>query len=351
MYESDTSAVTDALHSANPVIFSDSTINDILALTTKSTDTTVRFDSVLPDANGNVTVTSGAEVVLVASSDVFTTTITPPKNAPVVIFQGKGGVVASFNDDFTIPVTSQDAAQNKVDRVIVGSAGNDKIIVADAHNTKIVLGSGDSSVTTGGGVDTVQAGLGNSTITGGSGDYAVVKLGGSATNYTVTTNNGHAVITDNTSHKVTDISKIQYVQLDNGNAMVFAKDSVEAAVATLYRTAFGRDADAGGLDYWFDLGRGGVSLKQIADAFTHVSEFTSVAAKSDLDFIQGLYQNTFGRTGEDAGVQYWADALAHGATRADLIQQFSQIAAANVAGESHTEAQVIGSVTIVTGII
>lgn len=346
MYEQDTSTVKDALTGSNPVVFSDSTINDILRLTTKTGDTTVAFETARPDANGNVTVASGTEVVLVTSSDTVTTTVTPPKNAPVVIFQGKGGVVATLNDGVTVPGSDQ----TKVDRVVVGSAGGDKIIVADARNTKIILGSGDSSVQAGSGVDTIQAGLGNSTIVGGSGDYAVVKLGGSATNYTVAVNNGHAVVTDQTSHKVTDISKIQYVQLDGGKALVFAKNSVEAAITTLYETAFGRTADAGGLDYWFDLGRGGVSLKQIADAFTHTAEFASKAALSNTDFVNGLYQNTFGRAGEASGVAYWVDALSHGSTRADLILQFSQIGASNISGTAHTE-QVVGSVSIVTGII
>ena len=348
MYDSDTSTVTEALSNANPVIFNDSTINDILALTTKTTDTLVRFDTAAPDANGNVTVPSGAEVVLIQSSDTSVTTVTPPQNAPVVIFQGRGGVIATLNDGVTTPTSDPGV----VDRVVVGSAGGDKIVVADARNTKVVLGSGDSTVTVGAGVDTVHAGLGNSTIVGGSGDYAVVKLGGSATNYNVTVNNGRAVVTDTTTNKVTDISKIQYVQLDNGNAMVFAKDSVEAAISTLYRTAFGRDADAGGLDYWFDLGRAGATLKQIADAFAHSAEFSAAAAKSDTEFVQGLYQNTFGRAGEDAGVAYWVDALAHGSTRADLIQSFSQIAVQNIEGTAvNQETQIVGSVHIVTGII
>lgn len=95
----------------------------------------------------------------------------------------------------------------------------------------------------------------------------------------------------------------------------------------------------------------GASLKQIAEAFTHSSEFASIAKESDAAFIQGLYQNTFGRAGEDAGVAYWTDALAHGSTRADLIAQFSQIAGQNISGTIHTEAQVTGNVTIVTGII
>lgn len=348
MYESDQTTVTDALRSSNPTVFSDQTIRDILALTTQ-TNGNVPLNPVTPDSNGNVTVPVGNhDVVLVSSPDTFQTVVKPPANAPVVIFQGRGGVVATINDP-SATVPSGD--QTHVDRVVVGSAGNDRIIVQDARNTKVILGTGDSSVTTGHGVDTVEAGLGNSTIVGGGGDYAVVKLAGSASNYQVTVNNGHAVVTDNTSHKTTDISKIQYVQLDQGKALVFASNSVEAEVATLYHTAFGRDADAGGLNYFFDLAKSGASLTQIAKVFTNTAEFKSQASLSDTAFIQSLYQNTFGRAGEDAGVAYWTDALAHGSTRADLILQFAQIGVHNIDGTPHTEAQVIGNVTIVSNII
>ncbi len=347
MYESDASTVNTALTNANPTIFSDDTINRILNLTTKD-NATVRFDSVAPDASGNVTVAAGAEVVLVATSDIFQTTVKPPVNAPVVIFQGRGGVVATLNDGITTPSGNQ----SQVDRIVVGSSGGDKIIVADAKNTQVVLGSGDSSVQAGGGVDTVYAGLGNSTIVGGSGDYAVVKLAGNAANYTVTQNSGHAIVTDMTTHKTTDISKIQYVQLDNGNALVFAKNSVEGQVANLYHTAFGRAAEAGGLDYWFDLARGGATLKQIAQAFASSMEFATMAAKTDVAFIQALYQNTFNRPGEDAGVAFWLDTLAHGQTRAGLIADFATIAIQNI---QHTapnqEAQVVGNVNVITNII
>lgn len=114
MYDSDVSVVTDALKNSNPTVFSSSTINDILALTTKG-DSKVTFDTATPDANGNVTVGSGSEVVFVASSDTQQTTIVPPKNAPVVIFQGKGGVVTTINDNVTVPSSS-----GTTDRVVVG---------------------------------------------------------------------------------------------------------------------------------------------------------------------------------------------------------------------------------------
>jgi hypothetical protein len=347
-YEETSSTVTSTLQTSNPSIFSGDTIAQILALATKD-NTTVKFDTGTPDAQGNVTVSSGTEVVFVMTSDTIKTTVAPPANAPVVIFQGKGGVVATINDaSATVPSSNQ----SQVDRIVVGSSGDDKIVVADAKNTKVILGSGNSSVSTGSGVDTIEAGLGNSTIVGGSGDYAVVKLAGNATNYEVTTQNGRAVVTNNTTNKTTDISKIQFVQLDNGNALVFAKDSVEAAIATLYRTAFGRDADAGGLDYWFDLGRAGVSLKQISNAFTNSTEFRSTAATENQAFVNQLYLNTFGRAGEDGGVAFWLDAMNSGSSRADLISSFAQIAAQNIQGTApFQEATIVGSVSIVTGII
>lgn len=356
MYESDTSAVTDALHAANPVVFSDNTISQILALTTKQGDTAVRFDTATPDANGNVTVAAGAEVVYVASSDTQQTTIKPPVNAPVVIFQGKGGVVATFNDQVTVP-----SGSGAVDRVVVGSSGNDKIIVSDARNTQVILGSGDSSVQTGSGVDTVEAGIGNSTITGGSGDYSVVKLSGSAGGFNTAIKNttvasdsttNSVVITNTTTGKTTEISKIQFVQLDNNQAMVFAKDSTEAAVASLYRATFGRDADAAGLDYWLDLVKDGADYATLAKAFVNSAEFNDGAGKlSDTDFLSGLYQNIFSRAADDAGLKYWGDALAAGTNRADVIAAFSYIAGQNIAGTSDSEVTITGSVHVVSGII
>ncbi|SFV03137.1 DUF4214 domain-containing protein [Pseudoduganella namucuonensis] len=348
MYEESTSTVTGALQAANPTVFTTETLNTILTLATK-TGTNVSIQTVTADASGNVTVAAGTEVVMIDSSDTAVTTIKPPVNAPVLIFEGKGGVIVTVDDDGAATVPS---GTGVVDRVIVGSSGNDSIIIADGKNTQVTLGSGDSTVVTGHGVDTVVAGLGDSTVTGGAGDYAVVKLAGNANNFAVTTKDGHAVITNSATGVKTDITKIQYVQLDNGNALVFAKDKVEASVTALFEAAFGRTADAGGLDYWFDLARGGASLKQIADAFVTSAEFGVNNLLSNETFINNLYNNTFGRDGEAAGMAYWLGVLNSGATRADIVRSFAQVHTLNVTGETaNHEATVVGNVNIVTGII
>jgi len=352
MYDVDQNSVDTTLSQGTETVFSDATIANILALATKTNDPIVKFENVSPGPGGIVTGSAGTEVLIVGGGSDGPIAVSG--NAPVVIFQGRGGVVATINDPASTVVSSSDhnVLQPKADRVVVGSAGNDEIVVSDAKNTQIVLGSGDSTVQTGRGIDTVEAGLGNSTIVGGSGDYAVVKLAGNASNYTVTAQNGHAVVTDMTTNKTTDISKIQYVQLDNGNALVFAKNSVEGQVATLYHTAFGRDADAGGLNYWFDLVKGGATLKQIATAFVNSAEFAPVNSLSNFLFIDGLYMNTFGRHGEEGGMAYWMDAMNNGATRADMVASFADVAIQNVTNTAtYQEAQVVGNVMIIQNII
>ena len=342
MYESPTTTTTSALHNSNAAIFTDDTISRILALSTKD-NSTVNFQTSSPDANGTVTVAAGAEVVFVQSSNATPTTITPPKAAPVVIFQAKGGINATFNDGQTFTDTT-------VDRVVIGSSGNDNLVVADAKNSQITLGTGNSTVLTGHGADTVVAGLGNSTVVGGTA-HSIVQLKGNASDYTVSVQNGHAIVTSTATGKYTDISKLQYVQLDNHDALIFAANAQQAAVTSLYHTALGRTADSAGLQFWFDAAAHGQSLLQIATAITNNPEFQAEAALSSSDFVQFLYQNTFGRVADAGGLAYWTHQLDSGVTRGQLIAAFADVAGQTINGTSHTEATVIGHVSIIQNIV
>lgn len=346
MYESEQTTLSDSLGNGTGDVFTSDTIARILELSTK-TDNTATVENVSVDAQGLVTVGAGVEVVFVTSPDAQQTLVTPPANTPVVIFQGLGGVNVTFNDG---PSTVPAHAAGVTDRVVVGSSGNDRIVVADAKNTQITLGSGDSTVVAGAGEDTIVAGLGNSTVSGGTG-HAIVQLKGNAADYQVTVVNGHAVVTGGADATSTDITKIQYVQLDAGKALVFADDTEQAAITTLYETAFGRTAESGGLQHWFDRAAAGESLRDIADDFTESSEFTPQAGLNDSDFINGLYLHTFGRQGEADGVAFWQAALHNGATRGQLIASFSEVASQNIDQTLHTEPIVIGSVTIIHDII
>jgi Ca2+-binding RTX toxin-like protein len=346
MYEILGSNAVASLRGLNPVAFTQSTLDRILALTTPPGDTVVRFDTVEPDTNGKVTVPSGAEVVLVNSSDSFINVITPPSDAPVVIFQGRGGVTARFDDSGPDTVPG-----SRVDRVVVGTSGTDNYTIVDTRNTQLTLGSGNSTVHTGAGNDTVIAGLGNSTVIGGSGN-AIVQLGGSAADYKVVAQDGHAIVTHLGTSKVTDISKIQYVQLDNGKALVFAEDAKQAGVATIYEAAFGRAPDSKGLDFWLDASRAGVSLERIAQDFLNSAEYKAKPAQDNQQFLTTLYQNTFNRAPDAEGLAWWTKVLDSGVSRASVLAGFVSDAGHSLDGTAaHVEPVVVGSVVIITDIL
>jgi Ca2+-binding RTX toxin-like protein len=248
--------------------------------------------------------------------------------------------------------------------VVIGSGGNDKIVIADGKDTTVILGTGDSTVVGGLGNDSITGGLGNSTVSGGGG-HDMLHLGGHASDYTthvgtiataaigqpqdeVTT---HVIITNTSTGFTTDLTGIQYVQLDGADALIFADSTVEAGVAALYHAAFDRTGEFGGVEYWFDKATAGATLASIAADFTHSAEFAADAALSDIEFITKIYLNTFDRGPDAGGLVYWEQQLQGGATRADLLAAFASVAALNAAGVLHTEATIVGSVTVVQHIV
>lgn len=346
------------LQTGNPEVFTPQVLSDILALTTGGTDTAIKFENTAPDASGNVTVAAGTEVAYVTVPDgQDPATITLPAGVKVVIFQSSGGVKVIFNDT---PTPAPDAAQQAdafwpihnttvADRVVVVSAGHDNIVIADSKNSLITgVGEGDTIVA-GGGHDTIVAATGHSTISGSTG-HAIVQLSGQASDYVVTVNNGHAIVTNTVTHNTTvDITKIQYVQVANNQALIFANDTNEAAVATMYQTVFGHDGGAAGLEASFAQLHAGSTLTQIADGFLKSAEYAALPVQSNEQFINTLYLRTTGHYGDQPGINTWVDQLqTH--SRAEVVAAFDQIAASNLEGTIHTE-QVIGSVTIVHNIV
>ncbi|AMO21682.1 hypothetical protein GCM10027034_02130 [Ramlibacter solisilvae] len=278
---------------------------------------------------------------------------------PVTIFQGAGGVNVRVHDYYTVRPTGD----GHIDRVIVGTSGDDRIIDAGGKDTLFVLGTGhDTVVLSGYDDDMVVAGLGDAIIDGGLGGRAGVQLTGSASDYEVIvsessgwggTPRSHVTFINTTTHATTNITNVKYVQFDGGGEMIFAGSAPEAAVAALYHAAFGRSGEHGGIEYWFDKLKDGLTLQQIAVGFTISPEFRTSAASSasNFDFVNGLYHNTFDRAPDTGGLAYWLDRLDHGATRADLLAAFANVAGMNEDGTLHTEPTIVGNVTIVDWIV
>ncbi|HEY1043759.1 MAG TPA: DUF4214 domain-containing protein [Telluria sp.] len=336
MYEENSGGLTTALKEASAAVFTDEMIEQILSLSTSNGDTAVALEEIEVAAGGEVTVAAGTEVAYVTAPANGPITL---GDVPVVLFQGTTGVDATFQG------TGASDNAGIVGRVVVGTAGSDNIVIRDALNSQIAIGEGDT-VVTGAGWDTVVAGMGDSTVMGGEG-YAIVQLGGNRSDYVVTVgDNGEAIVTGGGSS--TTITGIQYVALDGGDALILAKDEVEAAVSTLYETTFGRAADAYGLEFWFRMARNGVSLNDIAESFVNSAEYADVVGDiTDSTFVNNLFKQTYGHDASAEDLVAYQAKLDAGSSRADLIEEFAAAAGELIADGSGAE--VVGSVTIIPG--
>jgi hypothetical protein len=140
-------------------------------------------------------------------------------------------------------------------------------------------------------------------------------------------------------HRSADAAGVQYwaSEIDSGarNAAQVSAEFFKSAefqqvvdpVVRLYFTAFGRIPDAAGVDYWAKAMQQGLSIKQVVNHFGNDAEFKSLyGTVSDTVFLDNLYHNAFGRDADTVGKQFFLDQLSHGASRADVVLQFSSSA-------------------------
>jgi len=97
----------------------------------------------------------------------------------------------------------------------------------------------------------------------------------------------------------------------SGNTLL-AEEATDTSVAGLYVATFDRAPDGAGLDYWVE--ESNLSLEGIAESFFDQPETKEKYPEGldETDFIGSVYENTFDRAGDEAGVDYWRKGLRDG---------------------------------------
>ncbi|WP_336489371.1 DUF4214 domain-containing protein [Methylobacterium nigriterrae] len=107
----------------------------------------------------------------------------------------------------------------------------------------------------------------------------------------------------------------------------FVPDKTASDIARLYYGVVNRTPDANGFQYFVNLVKqGDASLSNVAQNMISSLEYAQhINAQSDVAFVDALYVGALGRhAAADPGSEYWTNALAHGATRADVAVQISE---------------------------
>lgn len=196
--------------------------------------------------------------------------------------------------------------------VISGSFYND-VLIGYGGNDILYAGNGTNGLIGGDGIDTaVLPGFANQYVRNWIGDNIVLnRIDGSSKN---------------------TLFQVERIQFDDGTLALDTSGNAGQAYR-VYKAAFDRAPDAGGLSFWIKSMDNGTGLQAVSQGFINSAEFqkTYGANVSNHDFVQKLYANVLHRPGEDTGVLYWTGQLDSGVSKAQVLAGFSE-SPENIAG-------------------
>jgi hypothetical protein len=104
--------------------------------------------------------------------------------------------------------------------------------------------------------------------------------------------------------------------------------AVIAPVSRLYLAYFKRLPDTDGLNHWIELKLNGMALNDMSQHFSDSTEFqSSYGNLSNEDFVKLVYQNVLGREADAGGLNYWTGLLDGGTlNRGSVMTEFSESA-------------------------
>jgi hypothetical protein len=202
-------------------------------------------------------------------------------------------------------------AENDVPGInIDGAGGNDSIESASGNDT-ISGGAGDDSISSGAGNDSISAGTGNDSVDGGTGwDQVVMDNGGGADNYEFEVVDGVVTVRDISTGELTETSNAEYVNLGDGAAIINAADTEDGTAARQSEAILGEQMTSEELEA-YNLEVDQVGLDQASTNLMDSSGFAAATADlTDAEYINLLYNQTFGRDVDAEGAAFYAQQLA-----------------------------------------
>ena len=169
---------------------------------------------------------------------------------------------------------------------------------------------------------------GNDTIDGSSGIDTAVYLGTVST-HSIVIGNSVVTVTDKTVNRngtdtLTNVERLQFT--DTMLALDTGKDQTAGSGYMLYKAAFNRTPDAGGLGYWINQMDKGMSYSDVAKNFVNSTEFKTAFGGSNPTvntLVTKLYNNVLNRTPDAGGLAFWQEKLSTGWSTADVLGYFS----------------------------
>lgn len=201
-----------------------------------------------------------------------------------------------------------------------------RVVVMDGESSSTVFGRWSNDVFAGGGGwDSFWGNAGNDAFVGGTGIDSAGYLGSKA-NFTISSANGIHTVMDKTGAEGTDaLIGVERLYFSDGN-IALDVDGNAGKAYRLYKSAFDRKPDEGGLGFQMQQLDYGASLSDVAQNFISSPEFAQTYGSLDnTKFVSQLYQNVLDRAPDASGLAFHTGNLASGASaRASVLIGFSE---------------------------
>ena len=234
--------------------------------------------------------------------------------------------------DYTAYLSAKREAQLALS-TLLGSASDDVIIAAPTDaKTIFIAGQGNDKVIASSNFDILIGGAGLDFLDGGAGvDKAVFT--GKSTDYTIDRLSEELRVADLQSGRdgVDALKNIERLSFsDRSIALDIAADQTAGSIYMLYQATFNRTPDVDGIGYWINRVDNGADITQdVAAFFTTSQEFISKygANPTNASYVDNLYKNVLGRSGESDGIAYWNQELDAGrVSKAEVLEKFATLA-------------------------
>lgn len=310
---------------------------DSLRLDLRRTDVALVFDLTAAFTGGSVALFQGTLSGLEELDELYLS-----RFDDVVTVGGRfGSTYAGTGNDRVSGSTASDfISGDEGNDTLLGLGGNDEL-VGGAGADRIEGGAGDDTLygdfnlfdedgevaenVVGEANDILFGGAGSDEMHGGFGrDTALYD--DISTLFTRSYTGSNGVVEHNTNNDYDELDSIETLQFMDGQFNSFDEDSIYAEVARLYDSVLQRLPDNAGLDFHADrIASGSATLLRVAEDFVNAPEFqAATGGLNNPAFVDFIYMTALGRPADPDGRAFWISQLDGGASRAQLVVQFSE---------------------------
>jgi hypothetical protein len=239
---------------------------------------------------------------------------------------GTATVNTSGTATILVPIATDVTTEGAETLTVTVQSKTASMTVNDTSTAAVTVRTGTATA------DAIANSAASENIDGGAGTDTLAYTSNSTT-VVISKSGGNTVVTNTATGEVDTLINVERLKFAD-TAIALDTSGVGGQAYRVYKAAFNRTPDLGGLGFWISGMDGGVSLNTVAQGFVNSAEFKSVygASPTNAQIVTRFYDNVLGRAAESGGYNFWLGVLDSGnANVAQVLASFSE-SAENQAG-------------------